>query len=187
MKRISIACVALATGVAGCQTSQEPAPSPVAAKPATIPATAASMPATVPATTPAKKEPNFYEIASGDTAYVFASVTSANNHLSGTKLVNPISKPDLRKGKTVVFENVGADTDALLDVLQRRLGTFGRARTGCQCEGRDRGQQFASGEHQFSARTTIWSFSAKLCLSDFLGFTLTPYPRALSSEYFMSR
>ena len=49
-----------------------------------------------------------------------------------------------------------------------RIGARGKR------EGRDGRQPFASRDHQFSARTTIWSFSAKACFSDFFGFTLTP-------------
>lgn len=102
MSRHSILCVALMAALAGCQTTSDPAPAK----------TEVSKPATAPAA-PAK-EPTFYEIASGDTVYVFASVASANNHLSGIKLKDPVSKPGLKPGKTVVFENVGANTDALI-------------------------------------------------------------------------
>lgn len=111
MLRRSILSACLLAAVAGCQTSQDAGPEtakPTAATPVT-PAKKEAAPTTAPA-----KEPSFYEISSGDTVYVFASVDSANKHVSGEKLTNAISRPNLKPGKTVVFENVGPATDAVI-------------------------------------------------------------------------
>ena len=56
------------------------------------------------------------------------------------------------------------------NVRSRARGAGGRRERG----GDGETHHLATGDHQSSASTTILSFSANLCFSDFFGLTLTP-------------
>lgn len=117
-----LAPLALAAA-AGCSTNSKSADEPAAGGPASATQTPAARLTTAPSAAAPKKDVAFYEVDAGDRVYVFGKVASANAYLEGAAPANPVVKEKFSKtGKTVVFENVGPDTDGLVAAYAKANG-----------------------------------------------------------------